>query len=390
VPESSPNNAAATVDEEEENEAESVPDPRAALNAMFAKRNQPPSDEPESSLNDVDAAATVDEEEENETESIPDPRAALNAMFAKRNQAQSESSLNDVGAAVKEKEIITESVPNPRAALNAMFAKRNKSPLAAPESVKEVKPSVAVGSDIENVKLESNPHDALMTMLSKRNSSPVDCTNMDAPTGSCSEPLRKGDVSPKLVKQEEYPSDEAVQPDPIAALMAMISNRKSLPVNDLQKNSADCDDEKKEENLVKTDDTDTIVVSKTLIKENGKAHNSRSALMSMLNKQETESISTEQKFAQHSALNDNEPPLNKDPKYEKYFRMLKMVRVAILLIHDFLHFIHKLIFYSRACLWAQFKMPCKGMAWTHLSWTWTTTSQLPVSKRKKTTRMGLR
>ena len=54
---------------------------------------------------------------------------------------------------------------------------------------------------------------------------------------------------------------------------------------------------------------------------------------------------------------DNGPPLKEDPKYEKYFKMLKMVRFRSLLLSFCAYgcFAH-ILFSSRASLWALFRI----------------------------------
>jgi hypothetical protein len=54
---------------------------------------------------------------------------------------------------------------------------------------------------------------------------------------------------------------------------------------------------------------------------------------------------------------DDGPPLKEDPKYEKYFKMLKMVRFRSLFLSFCAYgcFAH-ILFSSRASLWALFRM----------------------------------
>jgi hypothetical protein len=157
-----------------------------------------------------------------------------------------------------------EDQPDPKAALNAMFAKRN----APPES-SETEADAGVGDAEEEP--EPDPRAALMAMISKRNA-----TSSEGPQDKADKtPRAANPITKSSMPAVEHPEET---PDPRKALSATLKNQ-----------------------------TD---------KESGE-------LPPGLNNQ---SKSTE--LEKQPTPADSEPPLNRDPKYEKYFRMLKMVSMV--------------------------------------------------------------
>jgi hypothetical protein len=194
--------------------------------------------------------------------------------------------------------------PDPKAALNAMFAKRS-----SPAESIETEQSKNVGGDDAKEEPEPDPRAALMAMISKRHAPAVE-------------------DQPSMEEKED-------QPDPKAALNAMFAKR-SAPAesNETEQYNNVGGDEVQQE-------PSNIEASRQIADQSQKSPHPRNALTAMLKKQKSEDVgeplngttnqSTSPDNEVKSTAADKEPPLNKDPKYEKYFRMLKMVSIFLLM-----------------------------------------------------------
>ena len=309
----------------EQEEEEEVKDPRAALMSMLNKRAPPPEEK------------VRDESVEKET--TPDPRAALMSMLNKRASPPEEEATKDVSV---EKKTTEETTLDPRAALMSMLNKR-ASPVAAEET--EITKNEA-GDKEETI---PDPRAALMSMLNKR-APPAD------------------DTESKTETEEEKVED--VNPDPRAALSML--NKRAPPTE--QDKPADSE---KEETEVKPDPRAALMsmISKRAPPEPVEGESKVSAVAKEESTADAEKASTEA---------DVSPSIRNDPRFAKYFKMLKMVRYLMILscfacVDIQLLTYESLLIFVRDYPLELLRMRCKEMNKIQLSWIWIQRSLLKAS-----------
>ena len=231
-------------------------------------------------LNDVeqnDGQSSVEEQNDGESDDVAkeeDPRAALMAMLSKRappqtDEPKSTPPLEQSDGAAEPNDAAKEE--DPRAALMAMLSKR------APSQVEEPQITPSPDEDAE----ENDPKSALTAMLSKRAPS----TPSEQPTST---------------------SEEDVPEDPRATLMAMISRRGS---SSEAKPTTD--------SVAPADGAGPMTIGQMAA-----AAALRKTLQVKESNFDTQSAVVE---APGDLSDEDEVPIRDDPRFEKYFRMLKMV-----------------------------------------------------------------
>ena len=344
--------------EEEEKTDESNLDPRQTLMAMLNKRTAPPTDTEPQTNTEVEKDTPKTEVEKLSEESDPDPRAALMSMLSKRAPPTTDeptnvdqiipSHMQSVEKSKNEaKEEEEEDVKDPRAALMSMLNKR------APPQEEEVKDESVEKKTTEET--TPDPRAALMTMLNKRAPPPAD------------------DIESKTETEEQKVED--ANPDPRAALMSMLNKRSPPAEQDKPADSKTVKPEK-EATEVKPDP--------------------RAALMSMINKRAPPEPVKEESKGEHTAdapaktaekastEADVSPSIQNDPRFAKYFKMLKMVRCLMILSDFVVYDIHcspmnLFLIFGRDYPWELSRMRCKEMNKIQLSWIWIQRSLLKVS-----------
>ncbi|KAL7542696.1 hypothetical protein ACHAXR_011993, partial [Thalassiosira sp. AJA248-18] len=263
--------------EEEEKEA----DPRAALMSMLSKRVPPtPSEEPKNSS---------PEEEEKQ----PDPRAALMSMLSNRTSPTPAEEPKNASPEEEEREA------DPRAALMSMLSQRAP-PLLSGEPKIEASP--------EEEEKQVDPRAALMSMLSnrappipaeesKKAQSPEEEETQHDPRAALMSMLSKRASPPDEPQSPPPPSEEAKQEDPRAALMSMISKRASPTGADDAKVDAP-----------KLAGGATAGASALTKQAPGSNDGAQSAV----------------KPPDAAKENDGLPTIREDPRFSKYFKMIKM------------------------------------------------------------------
>ncbi|KAL7489856.1 hypothetical protein ACHAW6_015582 [Cyclotella cf. meneghiniana] len=306
---------------------DTLPDPRAALIAMLSKRSQPATDKPVSTISSH-ASPKGDGYDTESEKSKQDPRAALMAMLSKRNPAATaaepepaksnyDSAKGDDNATEIEKRLkvdctnkeIIKLQPDSRAALMPMLSKRNS-------NVNDNGNLVIAKDDDSNaevVEKENNtthldPRAALMAMLSKHS----------PPSGDKSEPLKLHDEGSKLVAG--YNDNGQTEPEAESVVMAVLSKRNRLSIEG--PDSPACEVSTKfhvDDHSPDTRALRTFLLNKNTTKNYHEVQNDTSST-----DDSRPPGSTVPRPPVQSTQPDDETPLNKDPKYEKYFRMLKM------------------------------------------------------------------
>lgn len=294
----------AGVAKEEEDVEPSIPDPRAALMAMLQKRAPLVEDE-------VVQGSPKDEEEVDELikEKPVDPRSALMDVLKKRAPLEADDPQT---TDAKEE-------ANPRAALVAMLNKRapaNEDTTSKTDDM-QGRDEKARANETE----PSNPRAALMSMLHKRSANTVDANGTTESMLDVADKAEAVDPRASLMamlnkrspNNELQPEDNEPLPDPRSALMSMLKTRTPPSADDVIKDSPP-----------------------VLKREKGglETSNSRAGLMSML-KNRAPPVDVEKErptkldIAPHeanvAAKDEEQPVLRKDPRFEKYFRMMKMV-----------------------------------------------------------------
>eukprot|EP00804_Cyclotella_cryptica_P000890 CCRYP_001117-RB/>CCRYP_001117-RB protein AED:0.15 eAED:0.22 QI:0/1/0.78/1/1/0.92/14/0/3367 len=268
------NNEVSKVDVHHNEIEEAQPDPRAALMAMLSKRNPPPSAKPEPAQSNY--AVSKRDTNSNDIDRIQcDPRAEVMSMPAKQippfKEVKRATDTNVESSEVCENVDKMEGTqPDPRAALMAMLSKRNPPPVDEPTPAMlshESSEGDGHGSDTE--KNEHDPRAALMAMLSKRNPPP----SAKPESAQSNYAASKRDDNGNDIVKRYHPPEPWAQP-------SEINNNET------------------EKHLQRQNDTS---LNDSLPPGN-----------------------IAPRPAAQSPLLENELPLSKDPKYEKYFRMLKM------------------------------------------------------------------
>ncbi|KAL7522550.1 hypothetical protein ACHAWX_007259 [Stephanocyclus meneghinianus] len=305
---------------------DTLPDPRAALMAMLSKRSPFDTDKPVPAIPSHASPKGDGHDTENE-KSEQDPRAALMAMLSKRNPAATasepepaksnyDSGKGDDNATEIEKILKVDSTskeivklqPDSRAAPMSMSSKRNP-------NVHENGNLVIAKDDDSNadvVEKENNtthldPRAALMAMLSKQS----------PPSGDKSEPVKLYDEGSKLVAG--YNEKGQTEPEAKSVVMAMLSKHNRLSIEG--PDSPACEVSTKfhvDDQTLDTRASHTSLFNKNKTK-NHEVQNDTSST-----NDSRPSSSTVPRPPVQSTQPSDETPLNKDPQYEKYFRMLKM------------------------------------------------------------------